>query len=415
MDEKNKSTNNARYKKNGGITLIALVITIIVMLILAAISINIALNGGLFEYAGKAVGDTQNAIDKEQELAGGKVKVGNKVYNSIDDYLKGKEAETFSEIYTATTEYKENGVTTAWIPKGFAVGTSEGINKVDDGLVIQDEAGNQFVWIPVTVTGTTTAEKEASFDAIRTTRDDTRIKEPTEDSQEEYEEMRASVIAKGGFYMARYEAGYSMTEGRVEGDSTTVVKPISKRLAYPYFLVSWPDAKAASHLMYNNNSKYGVKSSLCYGVQWDAMLLFLEKANEEDSRSWGNYGSSEGFGFEGYYYDMYDFDWNGNTGSWVNNKSARNKDEWYLLQTGASERNKLKNLYDVAGNCGEWTMEGPSEEWPFQGAGAVVGTCLLGEVSLSLPERCLQFQNPAVPYAEDATQCKGFRPTLYIN
>ena len=66
MDEKNKLTNSARYKKNGGITLIALVITIIVMLILAAISINIALNGGLFEYAGKAGKETRLAALEEQ-------------------------------------------------------------------------------------------------------------------------------------------------------------------------------------------------------------------------------------------------------------------------------------------------------------------------------------------------------------
>ena len=49
-----------------GITLIALVITIIVMLILAAVTINIAVNGGLFGYAGKATSDTVKAKEKEQ-------------------------------------------------------------------------------------------------------------------------------------------------------------------------------------------------------------------------------------------------------------------------------------------------------------------------------------------------------------
>ena len=46
------------FRKNDGITLIALVITIIVMLILATVSIRIAVNGGLFGYAGKAVSET---------------------------------------------------------------------------------------------------------------------------------------------------------------------------------------------------------------------------------------------------------------------------------------------------------------------------------------------------------------------
>ena len=49
-----------------GITLIALIITIIVMLILAAVTINIAVNGGLFGYAGKATSDTVKAKEMEQ-------------------------------------------------------------------------------------------------------------------------------------------------------------------------------------------------------------------------------------------------------------------------------------------------------------------------------------------------------------
>lgn len=58
-----------------GITLIALVITIIVMLILVAVTITMAVNGGLFDYAGKAAGDTNNAIKAEGELGTGLVNV----------------------------------------------------------------------------------------------------------------------------------------------------------------------------------------------------------------------------------------------------------------------------------------------------------------------------------------------------
>ena len=53
---------------NKGITLIALVITIIVMLILAAVSITMAINGGLFGYAGNAAKETERARDAELEL-----------------------------------------------------------------------------------------------------------------------------------------------------------------------------------------------------------------------------------------------------------------------------------------------------------------------------------------------------------
>ena len=57
------------FKKNKGITLIALVITIIVMLILVAVTINIAVNGGLFDYAGKAARKTEEAKNDEKDWA----------------------------------------------------------------------------------------------------------------------------------------------------------------------------------------------------------------------------------------------------------------------------------------------------------------------------------------------------------
>ena len=55
-------------KGEKGITLIALVITIIVMLILAGVSITMAVNGGLFNYARNAKVETERARDAEQEL-----------------------------------------------------------------------------------------------------------------------------------------------------------------------------------------------------------------------------------------------------------------------------------------------------------------------------------------------------------
>ena len=57
--------------------------------------------------------------------------------------------ETFSDIYTETKKFKDSTGKEATIPAGFKVGTSETINKIDDGLVIEDEKGNQYVWVPV--------------------------------------------------------------------------------------------------------------------------------------------------------------------------------------------------------------------------------------------------------------------------
>ena len=60
-----------KLKQNNGITLIALVITIIVMLILAAVSITMAVNGGLFNYAKQASEETKTARDEELTLGSG--------------------------------------------------------------------------------------------------------------------------------------------------------------------------------------------------------------------------------------------------------------------------------------------------------------------------------------------------------
>ena len=63
--------------------------------------------------------------------------------------IKITNLETFSNTYSETQKYTDLTGKTAYIPAGFSVGTSETINKIDDGLVIQDEKGNQYVWIPV--------------------------------------------------------------------------------------------------------------------------------------------------------------------------------------------------------------------------------------------------------------------------
>lgn len=94
---KKQKIQKNRIPSNKGITLIALVITIIVMLILVAVTISMAVNGGLFEYAGKATGETQNAIDAEQSLANGRVNVNGVWYDDIDAYLNNIPSEIQDE------------------------------------------------------------------------------------------------------------------------------------------------------------------------------------------------------------------------------------------------------------------------------------------------------------------------------
>ena len=72
-------------KKNKGITLIALIITIVVMLILVAVSVNILIKSNIIGNAEKATNAYKTAT--EEEINGGKIKIGDTEYDSIDDYV----------------------------------------------------------------------------------------------------------------------------------------------------------------------------------------------------------------------------------------------------------------------------------------------------------------------------------------
>jgi len=76
-------------KKQNGITLIALVITIIVMLILVGVSVTVALNGGLFTIAKDAANETKIKRDEELKLSEGKVQINGEWYDSINEYVNG--------------------------------------------------------------------------------------------------------------------------------------------------------------------------------------------------------------------------------------------------------------------------------------------------------------------------------------
>ena len=395
---------NKKGKTQRGITLIALVITIIVMLILVAVTISMAVNGGLFDYAGKAVGETQNALDVEQQLANGAIQVNGVWYDSIDDYLKGKPAvfsyeETEKDengLLTANATYTSGGYT-AVIPKGFAIVPGiNGTTTIADGLVITDELdedgnsiGNEFVWIPVAVTDTDTETSIASFyrsnwsNNARSTSlmNSTTYTEPyasgyTEETAE-YNAMLKSVYENGGFYIGRFEAGSTTARTNVANGTTEMVV---KRDAYPYNYVGWGltmtdytsdvtynsknqglGALALSKAMYANKD-VGVTSTLCYGIQWDAMLDFIKDDNHNVSTSttWGNYKDNAWTitRTSAKYTSSPSSD---TTWSLIDDEEGDSKSktssEKILLTTGASDDFAAKNIFDVAGNVYEWTNE----------------------------------------------------------
>ena len=381
--------------RNKGITLIALIITIIILLILVGVSINLAIKGDLFGSAEKAVSGTNDKTAQEQtrvdELMG---ELGRVEEQQRQDNLPGTRV-------TENTKYVSNGKT-AWIPKGFTVSGIKSEQSIDNGLVIYDipegttpdwsnpdsvkTKYNQFVWIPVEVKSTDTENSIASFyrsewtanastGGERTTGLSTDYTEPdsTNDTTDktgivdQITELTKSIYKHGGFYIGRYEAG-----SKTPRTSSSGVTEIGiKQDMYPYIYVKWGDSMSSigttgavylSNSLYNTN-EYGATSMLCTGACWDSMLDFIKdsKHSVTDSTKWGNYKNSETFEITRGSYAVYDTS-NYTLGSFnnVGSKYSKMKDTSILLTTGATERNCSKNIYDVAGNCYEWTTESVS-------------------------------------------------------
>jgi len=99
-------------KNQKGITLIALIITIIVMMILVGVSVTVALNSGLFKVAQGAAKNTVDARENELLLAEGIINVNGEDID-IKDYinsLQGGEKITF----TLDGEQREVAKGTTW-------------------------------------------------------------------------------------------------------------------------------------------------------------------------------------------------------------------------------------------------------------------------------------------------------------
>ena len=403
-------------ERNKGITLVALIITIVVMLILVAVSVNILIKSNLIGTAEKTVNKYKTA--SEEESNSGVIEIDGKKYNSIEDYMKEKEGEKEEKLpdikagerATANSNYKG-----AVIPKGFTVSGISTEQDVDNGLVIYDipegttadwsnpdsvkTAYNQFVWIPVEVKSTDTENSIESFkrsvwqDNARVTDntqsstsfpkasdtwsnytepysyDTTNNYDQTNGIADQITELTKSIYKYGGFYIGRYEAG-STTE-RTSSSSQTA-KFVVQQDKCPYNYVKWgtsmSNVSAGAVYLCNNlysstNTNYGATSMLCTGASWDSMLDFIKDSSHSvtDSTTWGNYGYSETYTINrGKYAELNTSNYTLGNFKGVVNEYPKEKGKSILLTTGATERNCSRNIYDVAGNVYEWTTESNS-------------------------------------------------------
>ncbi len=369
LSKKSQLKNSNQNRNEKGITLVALIITVVVMLILAGVAIAAVVDGdGLFNKARETSEVYENAVREEGDTI-------QSMINQIDEYLVGKNPPVGEEIIenpinqiVNVNQTYSGGTTGSYndpiIPKGFkpveneqdgtitegAVwGSSEGYKY---GLVIQDESGNQFVWVPVD--GTTVKFERYDFGKMSSN-----ISSFDDLTEIVPEEITTSVNNNGGFYIARYEAG--LPEGEISSSVATngSVKPVSKQGATVWNSIPWGSinnetttgngAVTVARSMYpdDSDSGYGVVSTLIYGVQWDTALKFIGVYNvgeagydtyATDSTGMGNYIGTSGR-------DDIDSYWNSE-----NDNSGP-------AECGASEGFRQKNIYDMAGNIGEWTME----------------------------------------------------------
>ena len=379
--------------RNKGITLVALIITIVVMLILVAVSVNVIIKSNLIGTAEKTVDKYKTA--SEEEANGGTIEINGKEYASIEDYIEStKPLPNIEAGVRAETNSNYKGAT---IPKGFTVSGIKSEQTIEGGLVIYDipegitpdwsnpdsvkTKYNQFVWIPVEVKSTDTENSIASFyrsewtanastGGERTTGLSTDYTEPdsTNDTADktgianQIANLTKSIYKYGGFYIGRYEAGSETERTSSSGVTTLGIK----QDMYPYNYVKWGDSMSSigttgavylSNSLYNTN-EYGATSMLCTGATWDSMLDFIKDSGHSvtNSTTWGNYYNSETYTINRGKYAVYSSGILGNFQD-VDNEYSKEKDTSILLTTGATERNCSKNIYDVAGNCFEWTTE----------------------------------------------------------
>ena len=378
-------------KKKKGISLIVLIITIIIMIIIAG-AIILSLNvSNVIGRANNAKQTTNYQSAKEIVLV---AKTNWELMKSQEKEANGGTFPEYAKNKLVSAGYPENGEGSyrvseegdlAVIPKGFMASSIEGETIVDDGLVIYEGMGavtdtdadnngiidaqenrNQYVWVPVQSISEFRRKEEYITPYLKSNTTISSLKEPstygnlskTNDytgEWAEYEKMYNSVKKYGGFYIARYEAG-SETE-RINGENGTTTLIPSKKDKYVYSYVGWgPHVSSrtmtSGDVIYDNknwgkgavelarsaypeSSAYGVVSTLCYGVQWDAIMDFMKDV--QNTTITPN--------------KLYIFD-STNMGRTSTKKTGTDLNSGTKLSL-----NKVKNIYDIAGNLGEWTME----------------------------------------------------------
>lgn len=361
-----KRTKQQNQKFNQGITLVALVVTIVVLLILSSVSLNLVLgDNGIIVKAKEAAETTAAAQEKE----------------AMERNLLEKELENS----LATPTPKPQPTDGVKIPAGFyyvggtktsGIVISDNVNDKDKyknkAVVGTDLLGNQYVWIPCT-TDNTSSELQYTRtewgvevdgdDNSRAIKDELTLTDASvtysdadtanginaDVSKEivaQIKAEKASVAQYGGYYIGRYEVG--------KNSDTAVVKYNQT----PYASITWSTAYGLAKKIITNSE---VNSYLCSSYAWDTAVNFIQ--NNSTAK---NYATSiEGF-----------------NGNW-NPQAVKDPSGNVIKPAGTSQQlntgltTQFCNIFDMGGNEAEFTTElnpGTSETVVLRGGDYYDGT-----------------------------------------
>ena len=362
-------------KKNKGITLVALVVTIVVLLILAGVSINLVLgNNGIIAKA-------KEAQRKSAEASQNDLKGMNGLISEMEGALAGNGSTgSGNNFVTKNTEvtYPDGKV---WIPEGFKV-ADDSASTVQGGVVIEDKDRNQFVWVPVATL--------ADYKRTWYTGDDSF----SSYSEALPEDEKTSVERYKGFYIGRYEAGDKESTGTTKATFRTSSSNTSNSVTIkadqvPYNYVTRTQAISLAE-GFKTQQGYKAKTKLVSSYAWDTTIAFIEKTvnNYGSSSSQGNYYNTSVT-----YKDITD-----------ESKPEKTKAENSSLLVATGQTTPVCNIYDMGGNVYEWTTESSSRtNYPYAKRG---GYYSYGFASNPAGYR---FYDSGYAYAYN-----GFRLTLFM-
>ena len=448
-----KTAKKQKLKESKGITLIALVITIIVLLILAGVTIaTLTGDNGILKKAGDAKTQTEQAKEDENlkiAIAGsygtdGKLNLKDlkdNLTNQGIDYDKNntgfplevtvngekkkidangniigsiQSLKTKGTVFNDTITLEDTYGNQVTIPKGFKI-ASDSATDVTGGIVIEDATytntiGSQFVWIPVG-TGENAIKKannktvEIKLSRYTFEEDGTPIDQEDNSINSDYQELatsnygnatakdiekfKTSANSNHGYYIGRYEAGVvdynssvstSNSNNKIDwtGYTGDNIKLVCKKEQKVWNYVTQNKASELSRDMYGSEAK--VTSDLINSYAWDTAIVFIQKCGTESNSSTYSYTVGES-----------------STSTSEPQATGTN------ILKATNKIDKQCNIFDMAGNCFEWTTETSSNSgWPCVSRG---GYC-----------------NYSTYYTSDrndsntshATSPDSFRPLLYL-